>query len=156
MSLGLPLIMLTVASCGGGSNNICATHTCCGGQSASSTETAPTINNFEFLYQLPEDPTLAVYGIDFQDADGDLYQGKLEVYVGSASSPSFSADMATIYTLSSLSLGSTEGRFALPQSYKLSTDDDGKYAIVSLQVTDGMGQKSNCKALSIQFEVSHP
>lgn len=126
----------------------------CNGQDADSTAGAPRVSRFYVLdQQVPGDPWTVVFGVDFEDSEGDLGGGLAELYMNSATEPSPTQALAEVMAQSGLPQNATSGSFWMRLRFDESTIEDGTSVWLGLQLLDSAGRRSNCYSVELEFDV---
>lgn len=128
----------------------------CGGNAcprpASGTATAPAIDSVRMLRNaVPGDPWELVFTVGFRDSDGDLGGGVVDVYLNEKTTPT-ALELLDLFRGSAVALDSTGGTLTIPLRFSNNVGNGDKVRL-GLQLVDEAGQRSNCYALDLDFEV---
>lgn len=128
----------------------------CGGNACprrgDGTATAPAIDDVRMLrHAVPGDPWELVFTVGFRDGDGDLGAGVADVYLNEKSTPT-ALELLDLFRASAVALDSTGGTLTIPLRFSDNVGNGDKVRL-GLQLVDEAGQRSNCYALDLDFEV---
>lgn len=124
----------------------------CGGNEGTSSDTAPVLTDVNLVGNLPGDPWNLVFGITFTDAPGDLGTGRGEFFLNSSERAEV-VQLQSQFEKSSVPLDARSGQIAVTLRFPESIDDDDTVDFSS-QVIDQAGERSNCFALELHFDVT--
>jgi len=126
----------------------------CAGFERTPTSNAPWISEVRLASQLSGDPWTAIFGVSFEDIDGDLATtslGKAEFFLDGNSAASVELD--TLFAQSSLEKNARTGEIAIPLRFSENISD-GASTVLGLQLADNQKNRSNCYSLELDFAVS--
>jgi hypothetical protein len=128
----------------------------CGGNACpkpgAGTATAPAIDDVRMLrHAVPGDPWELVFIVGFRDGDGDLGGGVADVYLNEKTTPT-ALELLDLFRASAVALDSTGGALTIPLRFSDNVGNGDKVRL-GLQLVDEAGQRSNCYALDLDFEV---
>jgi hypothetical protein len=117
------------------------------------TTTAPAIDDVRLLqHGVPGDPWELILLASFRDADGDLSPGAADVYLNEKRTPT-ELTLLDLFRASAVALDSTGGTLTIPLRFSDNVGNGDKVRL-GLQLVDEAGQRSNCYALDLDFEVA--
>ena len=125
----------------------------CGGFERTPTSSAPRISEVRLASQLSGDPWTAIFGVTFEDIDGDLAtspKGKAEFFLDGISAAV--VELNTLFAQSSLAENARQGELAIPLRFSEGIGD-GAETVLGLQLADSELNRSNCYSLSLEFKV---
>lgn len=125
----------------------------CGGFERTATSSAPWISEVSLASQLEGDPWTAIFGVTFEDIDGDLATssaGKAEFFLDGVSAAA--VELNTLFSQSSLEENARTGVLAIPLRFSEGISDGAK-TVLGLQLADSKLNRSNCYSLSLKFGV---
>jgi hypothetical protein len=126
----------------------------CGGFEQTESRDAPLIKELRLASQLTGDPWTAIFGLLFQDANGDLgnsSNGTAEFYLNGESAAVVS--LSELFQQNGVAGESTSGELAIPLRFSEGISD-GASARLALQLSDHERNLSNCYALELEFDVT--
>ena len=126
----------------------------CGGFEQTESKDAPRIRNLRLASQLTGDPWTAIFGLLFEDTNGDLgnsSNGTAEFYLNGESAAVVS--LSELFQQNGVPGNSTSGELAIPLRFSEGISD-GASANLALQLSDHERNLSNCYALELEFGVT--
>jgi hypothetical protein len=145
---GLSCVLACVASAAAG----CGENSCADVE-ASDASAAPEVVGVKLLEDaVPGDPWELVFVTRFRDSDGDLGNGRADVYLNDDAPPAIKLPMRDIFRQSALSLGAESGVLTLPLRFS-DTVPNGASVQMGLMLVDNAGHKSNCYSMDLKFTV---
>jgi hypothetical protein len=129
--------------------------TTCGGHDPRGSATAPKITAYWVLppeSQIPGDPWTILFGVDFEDQNGDLAAGSAESYLNDSTTAA-TQTLDQVFRQSGLVADATSGSMWITLRFAENTVDNGARIKLGLQLIDAADQRSNCFTLDLEFAV---
>jgi hypothetical protein len=117
---------------------------------------APRILEVTYLRQSPAAKQVLVFEIKFEDADGDIAEGHVEIFLNQSKANTTRLPLKPLMLQNEVPLGAKLGSFLVPVEIFLSgpgseAQREMKFEI-GLQLTDGSGDKSNLAKIRLRAE----
>jgi hypothetical protein len=104
--------------------------------------------------QIPGDPWTVVFGIEFEDRNGDLGSGgRAEFYLNDNDEPT-PQELDSVFRQSGLASDAESGAMWVTLRFADETVDDGTRVRLGIQLVDAAELRSNCFTLDLEFDVS--